>query len=443
MAPSDYRPHICAPQSSYPSNATPLHSGDSPPSRVLTPTTPRRARSTTSLPSQSSQSESTESTTSTEATTVGAYVPPSVVARLKKLDPDGPRCLVTNKSVDLDFAYCVPRNLDPSTLQRLEYSWNLEPQTLNTDTRYNVFPLDKQLHRLFDSEEWLLFPSEEVIRSFIKDGKMTIGPNFPHAPNGTYEYTLIAKKTMAQNTIRRAQLDAAASDQHVDHTYPFRTLGLIKSHINPCFVIWNAGKKLSMGLYQFSRGSNKLYAGDENRRLVALELEFLVSELHQRWSLHSEPLPDSQLHNVAIPSISSSRVTRRRRAAPPPRIPGDDGPRLNSRTLKAHKDSFKDQHVPWVTTVWHWIWACNHAINALEVDSLPNMIDEDEDIPDNYEFYLADDDAPDALQYNDSRERLSSIFDACLTLPPSTLALLDSARRRTCTRKTANVLACA
>ncbi|KII84833.1 hypothetical protein PLICRDRAFT_57344 [Plicaturopsis crispa FD-325 SS-3] len=181
MAPPDSPLQTRALQPSYPSNPRPRQSSDSPPapSRVLTATTPRRARSPTSL---ASSSEFTSST-STEATTVEAYVPPSVIARLKKLDPDGPRCLITNKSVDLDFAYCVPRDLDPSTLERLEYAWNLKPQTLNTDTRYNVFPLNRQLHRLFDSDDWILLPSEEVIRSYIEmNGRMPIGADFPHQP---------------------------------------------------------------------------------------------------------------------------------------------------------------------------------------------------------------------------------------------------------------------
>ncbi|KII84836.1 hypothetical protein PLICRDRAFT_45638 [Plicaturopsis crispa FD-325 SS-3] len=436
MAPSGSRLQNRAPRPSYPSNSTPRQSSDSPP---LTATPPRQARKIASLASQSSQSESTDSTTSTQTTTVEAYVPRSVVARLKKLDPDGPRCLVTNKSVDIDFAYCVPRDLDPSTLERLEYSWNLKPQTLNTDTRYNIFPLNRHLHRLFDSDDWILLPSEEVIRSYIEmNGRMPIGPDFPHQPDGMYEYTLIAKKTMVQHTIHRAQLDGAASDQDVAHTYPFRTLGLIKSHINPCFALWNAGKKIAKGMFEFNCAARKLYEDDKSRMMLALELHVRVVMLYKRWSFYGVPLPPLPGPHVDVsagtPSISSSRVTRRRRAAPPPpRISNDDGPRLNARTLRAHKESFKDQQVPWTTTIWQWILSYQHAIDAIDafgMDSLPpDTMDEDgdeEDIPDNYEFYLANDehDVPDLLRFSHPRERLPSISgDVCFTPLPSTLDL--------------------
>ncbi|KII94189.1 hypothetical protein PLICRDRAFT_419173 [Plicaturopsis crispa FD-325 SS-3] len=274
----------------------------------------------------------------------------------------------------------------------------------------------RQLHRLFDSGEWLLLPSEEVIRTYDQNGRMPVGPDFPHVPNGTFEYTLMAKETMSRRAIHREPQDATTSDQGVTHRYPYRRLGLLKSHIHPCFVIWNAGLKLQLALPDFHDAIERLYVCDEGPRVNAYELTFIVLELYKKWSLQHVAPHSCQSHSrMGAISISSSQVTKHRRAAPPPRFP-DNGPdgsneaRLTSRTLRAHRESYKDQQVPWTTTVWHWIWACDHAINALEVDLLPNTNDEDEDIPDNYEFYLADDDAPDALQYDDSRERLRMSF---------------------------------
>ncbi|KII94190.1 hypothetical protein PLICRDRAFT_50173 [Plicaturopsis crispa FD-325 SS-3] len=420
MALSDCQLHIQAPRPSYTFQASQNFSADSPlpPPRVLTATPPRRARNPTPPPSQLSQSECAECTTTTQVSTIEDFVPPSVVARLRRLDADGLRCLVTNKSVDLDFAYCVPRDLDPSILARLEYSWNLEPQTLNTDTRYNVFPLDRQLHRLFNSNDWFLFPSEDVIRFYLKDRKMPIGTDFPLVPNGLFEYTLIAKTTMEQRTILRAQRGAAASDQAIVHKYPFQTLGVLKSHIHPRFAIWNAGKKLSMGLFHFNQATSRLYADDEHRRLLSYELVLLVSVLYKRWSLHTETLrtvqPPFVINHDALdaPSLSSSQVTKRRRAAPPPRSlhEGQDGshePRLTSRLLRAHKESCRDQQMPWTATVWHWIWSCEHALNAFEVDldTLPDTIDEDDGIRDSSQLDSTDDDASDPVHIQGPRKQ--------------------------------------
>ncbi|KII84834.1 hypothetical protein PLICRDRAFT_94966, partial [Plicaturopsis crispa FD-325 SS-3] len=207
-------------------------------------------------------------------------------------------------------------------------------------------------------------------------------------------------------------------------------------------------------MFEFNCAARKLYEDDKSRMMLALELHVRVLMLYKRWSFHGAPLLPS--HGVdmsagtpsisSAPSISSSRVTRRRRAAPPPpRISNDDAPRLNARTpqrltartLRAHRKSTKAQQVPWTTTIWQWILSYQHAIDTFGMDSLPpdttdssppDTMDEDgdeEDIPDNYEFYLANDehDVPDLLRFSRPRERLRT------SVPPR---LLNSSSSMAC-----------
>lgn len=81
--------------------------------------------------------------------------------RVLDADPHKGRCLIENCNPTraVEFAHCYPRSLTKESarvssfsemlntilsfscqMTRLEYWWNMKYQTLNLDTRYNIFP---------------------------------------------------------------------------------------------------------------------------------------------------------------------------------------------------------------------------------------------------------------------------------------------------------------
>ncbi|KZP32848.1 hypothetical protein FIBSPDRAFT_1036478 [Athelia psychrophila] len=92
-------------------------------------------------------------------------------ALIRTAAPRGGRCMVENiaEEVSVEFVYCIPRSLSWhhwKTMDNLEWWWNIPKNTLNLDTRYNIFPLASGLHGLFDKHEWLLLPEENTINYY-------------------------------------------------------------------------------------------------------------------------------------------------------------------------------------------------------------------------------------------------------------------------------------
>ncbi|TFK19818.1 hypothetical protein FA15DRAFT_157931 [Coprinopsis marcescibilis] len=67
----------------------------------------------------------------------------SVIRRVQAVDPNGGRCLVENCSPARIVEYChvVPRKLwrDTQLLDSLEWFWRMRKNTLNLETRRNIF----------------------------------------------------------------------------------------------------------------------------------------------------------------------------------------------------------------------------------------------------------------------------------------------------------------
>ncbi|KAG5639949.1 hypothetical protein DXG03_002263 [Asterophora parasitica] len=66
----------------------------------------------------------------------------------------------------------------------------------------------------------------------------------------TYKYTLIASKAMTDIVIHCPPTSATTSTVPVEaHTYPFRSLPIITSHVHPCFVICHVGRIFADSTY--------------------------------------------------------------------------------------------------------------------------------------------------------------------------------------------------
>ncbi|KAF8992490.1 hypothetical protein BDQ17DRAFT_1369461 [Cyathus striatus] len=193
---------------------------------------------------------------SIEATTEHNY-PSSIVKdalhkRVEAVDPNGGRCLVENHSERQGVEYChvMPRKLmyNDKLLDSLEWNWNMRKGTLNLDTRYNVFPAGESVFRMFDKNQWILLPDDEILEKYVRAFRPSVigrtrRERFPNVNGDKFEYRLIPVVDMEDVTFTR-QNDTTTL-QHAEpftvHKYPFNTFPKLISHIHPKFVIAAVG----------------------------------------------------------------------------------------------------------------------------------------------------------------------------------------------------------
>ncbi|KII86410.1 hypothetical protein PLICRDRAFT_700468 [Plicaturopsis crispa FD-325 SS-3] len=329
--------------------------------------------------------------------------------------------IVPSDALALEFAYCVPRELKPSSLDSLEYAWNMGRNTLNTDSRYNIFPVTAELRSRFEAGEWVLLPTMQQLDIYWAAGSMPFGRDFPDIPNGIFEYKLLARHCMKDYPIRRFPLLESAEnaspfpETHCVHEYPYRELGVLRSHIHPRFVIWNVGRKVQAHIWEFMAGAKEGYPLDMSTRLELISILGRCGELHAQWMEHGRLPRRRPSNDVRIaPSISSSQQTKCRRATPRPKpSPGAGSARpsgvipLTSRNLMALRNSYSELSVPANLRIMHWRVACE--CGSIDVD------DVDEDAIDNDEM----DDHVDGMSEGDPQECLPSTSDAPCSVPPS------------------------
>ncbi|KAF8435483.1 hypothetical protein L210DRAFT_3762736 [Boletus edulis BED1] len=184
--------------------------------------------------------------------------------RVLAVDPHEGRCLIENcnPARAVEFAYCYPRRLtkDSARVTSLEYWWDMKYYTLNLDTRYNIFPVNASLHRMFDKPNtfpsWTLLPLDEVIRIFwntlkLEDGRLRASRgNFPTFSDKLFRYRLITlpESKLKGCTITRQHAVTDDDTPSIDHfrlyAYPFHDYLIVESHLRPHFVILEAGRKL-------------------------------------------------------------------------------------------------------------------------------------------------------------------------------------------------------
>ncbi|KAH9038082.1 hypothetical protein EDB85DRAFT_1888140 [Lactarius pseudohatsudake] len=137
-----------------------------------------------------------------------------------RVDEVAKRCLIKNTtgSAGLDYVHCLKSH----QLNMLEFAWNMEPFTLNLNTRRNI------IH----------FHLDEV-----------------------YHYTLIAHQDMQQPIYRQkspplghlaAPMEPPAEDPTY-YPYPYHDFPTIKSRVHPSFIICNSGFKLEGRWFQWKK----------------------------------------------------------------------------------------------------------------------------------------------------------------------------------------------
>ncbi|KAJ6456612.1 hypothetical protein C8R47DRAFT_1165170 [Mycena vitilis] len=208
----------------------------------------------------------------------------TVKNRVKRADPNGAMCLLTNAARPtrgLQFVHVLARATDDATLKGIEWWWQMPYFTLYIDTHYNIFVLQSSFHHPMDGGDWALVPHHKLITSLLEwtkkvasqdrtgfnpTNRVPISELYENQKDFGY-YFLALTENMKETVIYRysdkadLQLKNFTSLTAKGYSHPtFSTqIGQLISHIRPNFVVFAAGQKLAEIRYAM----NSLYAFSE------------------------------------------------------------------------------------------------------------------------------------------------------------------------------------
>ncbi|KAL4065692.1 hypothetical protein V8B97DRAFT_1121596 [Scleroderma yunnanense] len=181
--------------------------------------------------------------------------------------------LLTGRKAAIETSHTLARATHDVT--QLEWAWGMKKGTFYIHTRYSLLFLRADWHTLFDKNMWMLIPNkndlkvlenatarleketeqytmalEEATSGLQGESNPSAKPSFedvkrPEFGNlfnkNEYEYHFVPMPNMEEAICRYG---GPNFDKHKEFKFPYHTLGTLKSHIKPHFVVYNAGKKL-------------------------------------------------------------------------------------------------------------------------------------------------------------------------------------------------------
>ncbi|PPQ66942.1 hypothetical protein CVT24_008539 [Panaeolus cyanescens] len=243
----------------------------------------------------------------------------NVIERLRRIDPNGGRCIITNEPYmsdgDVEVAHLMSRNYAKydRRLSALEWVWLMQRGSLHVDTRYNICFLKRSLHNLFKKGAWIFLPSVEIVNKYIEDEPIFAEPlelpapdvgkfvNFyqakergsiPELPMDqlyTYELYPLPCDEMRETIIHRyapqRSKGAEGDKQSVEsYSYPFSNFPKITSHIHPRYVILAASRGLDQVMMTIALAA-ELDRGAAAGRIMK------IMNVYQSWKAYSACLP--------------------------------------------------------------------------------------------------------------------------------------------------------
>ncbi|KAF5326005.1 hypothetical protein D9611_000520 [Ephemerocybe angulata] len=164
------------------------------------------------------------------------------ITRAAAQDPNEGRCLVENcpKERGVESTYALPTELSAKAhiMDSLEYSWKMQRGTLNLATSQNVFFVGASLKKMHEEHKWALMPEDAVIDQFFggiwgPHPRKSFPEMFP-----PFKYRLIPLPGMEHVGITyQHERPPTSNECFTTHVYPFKTLPLLISHIQPKFVL--------------------------------------------------------------------------------------------------------------------------------------------------------------------------------------------------------------
>ncbi|TEB32592.1 hypothetical protein FA13DRAFT_1628065, partial [Coprinellus micaceus] len=177
--------------------------------------------------------------------------------RAAKASPSGQHCLIENVpkewNVEMAHVFAREQSRDSRQMKAIEWSWKMRKNTLNLDTRRNVFFLSPTMHSPYKSRKWALLPAEDVIERFFHKPEsgslrsMVDRHDFPEFSENQFQYTFLPLSAdLAKAYItRQGNVEIPSHPDAVkSYRYPFTTFPVLTSHVHPTFVLLHLSRLL-------------------------------------------------------------------------------------------------------------------------------------------------------------------------------------------------------
>ncbi|KAJ7042007.1 hypothetical protein C8F04DRAFT_114080 [Mycena alexandri] len=199
----------------------------------------------------------------------------SIIPQAKRLatalDPHHGTCVLTGMEepmVSRQWAHVSARSTKAYILTALEWHWGMIFWSLYIDTKFNLFPLMVHWHIPLDAGWWALVPHYKTITKVYtwvqkRYRQKTKGPKdhisalwevrkktVDQTPQiRVYQYFLLPlndglRKVPLYRLNEGQEFDPAVQNE-TRHVFPFKTVGALRSHVQPHFAIFAAGAKLA------------------------------------------------------------------------------------------------------------------------------------------------------------------------------------------------------
>jgi hypothetical protein len=231
--------------------------------------------------------------------------------KAKELDPRDGRCMLSNErepSCSVEVCHLLARATKPGILTALEYFWGMQYWSLDVDSSKNLCFQMRTLHTAFDNHYWFLVPSLDIM---IKLAEFKREPNIPitsvYGTTEVFTYTIVPLEIMQEVVIHYRSYEPdvrldSGRPHLTPHYWPYNTLPTLESHIQPHFVVCNAGEKLAriIGSVGFLDKVASVFESKDQGAQTLLQ----CSSLYSAW-YHGEDIPSS-FRGVHSPSSQRS-----------------------------------------------------------------------------------------------------------------------------------------
>ncbi|KAJ7279802.1 hypothetical protein C8J57DRAFT_1304179 [Mycena rebaudengoi] len=227
-------------------------------------------------------------------------------------------CILTKEStpqVSIEAAHLVARATPGKLLAQLEFSFGLKYRQLHIDTTGNLVYIRVDLHRSFDHMGWFLLPESHVIKRVqeYKPGTQNYKQVFTETE---FTYRIIPMQLFCDRTavFQRVSVDSEEHNQ-IFPAEPSSPL-TVKSHVNPFFVIANAGAKIAANISLLPPGWE---SNMDILKIVGIWLRWTSVKPSPEWLKHPRSRPRGNDRHGAGDGRGSQPRSRRDRDSPTPR----------------------------------------------------------------------------------------------------------------------------
>ncbi|KAF9037547.1 hypothetical protein BJ165DRAFT_1501774 [Panaeolus papilionaceus] len=272
------------------------------------------------------------------------HITNAAIRRAQAADPNSQRCLIENCSEQraVRLVHVFRRDAPIYMIEGMEWCWNMAKETLNLDTRQNIFFVGASMHQLYRDKQWALLPDEDMVFRYLNQRKLRPLKRyeFPQIEGDSFQYRFLPLNDMEDVVITR-QTTTKNNHEVAIHHYPFDDFPVITTHVHPKYAI------LHLGQLFYGRLTC-------NKKVLIAKYPWLhqIVQLYQKWTYGepegAEEIPSYISKSFQESSVSGlfSEVEPEESCTPLRRIPSLQGhvDRDTATSSRNHGAPFSDHH---------------------------------------------------------------------------------------------------